>query len=215
MLEINLSFITFIILYIIIFLITALFYRFGYKEKRIKLRFIAIFEMYLLVVFKIVILPIRIITDEVLKTEFSQDFTLGNAVQLIPLQSVKEFLEAGIYLQIVGNILLLLPLPVFLIFLLNKNNTKRVLLSSFGFCLGIEMIQLCICLCTRFSTRIFDVDDILLNSIGILLGYGFCCISKNKKIIFKAIVVVIGIGLLLGCYFFIIIRKHQYLVANY
>lgn len=181
MLEIDLFFNTFAFLYMIVFFVTLFFYKLYYKTKRIKLSFIGIFEMYLLMLIKVVILPIRMITDDNLKMEVLKVFSISNVIQLKPFRSISAFWESGNYLQIGGNILLLLPLPIFLYFLLKKNNAKRILIISFIFSLGIEIIQLCICLCTHFASRVFDIDDILLNCIGVVLGYGFCCILKKLQ----------------------------------
>lgn len=66
------------------------------------------------------------------------------------------------YLQ---NVLLFVPLGVLLPLLWPEmRKLKRVLLNSLGFSLLLELSQLC-------NNRCTDVDDLLLNTVGALLGY--------------------------------------------
>ena len=181
MLEIDLFYSTFVVLYAIIFGITAIIYKFGYKNKKIRLSFIGIFEAYILMIIKVVILPIRIFTDANLRDSMQQSITFDNLVQLIPFHSISEFVDGRAYLQIGGNILLLMPLPIFLFYLLKKNTGKAILLSSIFFTIGIECIQLIISWSTSFPSRIFDVDDIILNFFGAVIGYGCCVILKRTS----------------------------------
>lgn len=70
--------------------------------------------------------------------------------------------------NIVGNILAFAPYGFFLP-LLNKKHRKLiyVILLSLLFSLAVEVVQL------YLKVGIFDVDDILLNSIGGITGYLF------------------------------------------
>lgn len=72
--------------------------------------------------------------------------------------------------QIVGNMLMFIPFGLYIKYYLN--NIYLLLLITFIISLTIELIQLKI-------GRAFDVDDILLNNIGSILGYfSFKCIEK-------------------------------------
>lgn len=72
------------------------------------------------------------------------------------------------------NILLFCPLGVLLPLISWKNNSiKRVFLFSFLFSLCIETSQLIIMITTLTPWRCFDIDDIIANSLGGVLGILF------------------------------------------
>lgn len=59
----------------------------------------------------------------------------------------------------------------------NKDKMLYILISGFSFSLFIEITQL-------LNNRSTDIDDLILNTIGGLIGYGiyrmFLCVIKNK-----------------------------------
>jgi glycopeptide antibiotics resistance protein len=84
--------------------------------------------------------------------------------------------------NIFGNMLLLFPLGLLLPILWRKfDNIRNTLLLSFLFSFGIEIIQLLSYYVGNMG-RAFDIDDIILNTFGALIGYIF-----YKKVVFKLI----------------------------
>ncbi|MBQ9156109.1 MAG: VanZ family protein [Eubacterium sp.] len=92
---------------------------------------------------------------------------------LVPLQEIRRFITyrdnvsgGAFLLNLIGNLLVFFPIG-FLIPIFRTKNTGffRILIDSFLFTLGIELVQLF----TRVG--VFDVDDLLLNTLGGLLGY--------------------------------------------
>lgn len=72
--------------------------------------------------------------------------------------------------NLLGNVLLTLPLGFF-IYIKNKNlSFKQILLISFFTPLIIELVQLSLHF-LQLGTRIVDIDDIILNMLGIVSGY--------------------------------------------
>lgn len=64
------------------------------------------------------------------------------------------------------NILLFVPLGIFLPLLWNHYRTmKHTLLFGFGMSFAIELLQIC-------TYRASDVNDLITNTAGVLLGYG-------------------------------------------
>lgn len=59
------------------------------------------------------------------------------------------------------------------------NTFWKVILAGAGFSLCIEIIQL------PFSVRATDIDDLILNTIGVIVGYGIYvlvqCLRKTKR----------------------------------
>lgn len=87
----------------------------------------------------------------------------------VPFRSKWELYTHGhnvsaIYLDIIGNIILFAPLPIFLYLVFKVKNYTYLLAAAFLLSLGIETIQ--------YFTGIgfADIDDIIFNTLGGLLG---------------------------------------------
>lgn len=90
-------------------------------------------------------------------------------INLIPFRSISPYLrnitEPYAFKNILANILAFIPLGIFVS---NKNskNVFKTLVICLSVILSIECIQL------LFKIGFFDVDDIILNFIGSLIGMG-------------------------------------------
>jgi glycopeptide antibiotics resistance protein len=74
--------------------------------------------------------------------------------------------------QIGGNLLLLAPLGFILPVLSARFERFRATLATvFGVSLGIEVLQLVASLLLGFAWKSFDVDDLILNTIGGVAGW--------------------------------------------
>ena len=98
-----------------------------------------------------------------------------NVLKLVPVLDIKMI---RIWIRnIVGNAILLLPMGILLPLLWTKfRKVGRVTLFAFLFSLGIETLQLLLTLMGNIG-RAFDVDDILLNTLGAFIGvslYSIC-----------------------------------------
>ncbi len=71
-----------------------------------------------------------------------------------------------------GNLILLLPLG-FLIPILNKKykKFKNIILLGLGVSIGIELIQSIEIFTGIVRARVVDIDDVILNVLGIIIGY--------------------------------------------
>ena len=69
------------------------------------------------------------------------------------------------YSNLIGNILLFVPLPSLLYFLVKVKSFKNIFLFSLFFSVAIEFIQYI------FKRGVADIDDIILNSLGALIGF--------------------------------------------
>lgn len=96
---------------------------------------------------------------------------------LVPFMEIKRFLRLTdgewkwtAWFNLVGNILCFIPFGVFLPAVCRWTRTfVRTTILTVTFSMMIETIQLCL------KIGIFDVDDLMLNTIGGMLGY---CIYK-------------------------------------
>lgn len=90
-------------------------------------------------------------------------------INLIPFRSISPYLrnitEPYAFKNIIVNILVFIPLGFFVS---NKNskNVFKALIICLGVILSIECIQLIL------KIGFFDIDDIILNFIGSLIGIG-------------------------------------------
>ncbi len=100
------------------------------------------------------------------------------------------------YKNIFGNLLLFLPLGIFIAKYVKLEKTSITLIIAFITSLSIEVIQFLI-------GRVFDVDDIILNVIGCILGFYLYKLFEKfsdklpkffHKDIFWDIVTVIALG---------------------
>ena len=89
---------------------------------------------------------------------------------LIPFKTIWPYLsgEFGLLiggLNIVGNIIFLIPVGFLLPKVFNRLTQLHIFLMALFFCLLIELIQ------AYFRIGIFDIDDVLLNVLGVMAGY--------------------------------------------
>jgi glycopeptide antibiotics resistance protein len=92
---------------------------------------------------------------------------------LIPLKEIKRFLNyyqtlgfQAVLLNLLGNIVAFIPFGMILPVLHQRFRAFGfMMLLTLEFSLGVEVIQL------AFKVGSFDVDDLLLNTIGGVLGY--------------------------------------------
>lgn len=98
-------------------------------------------------------------------------------INLVPFRSISPFLQnifsVYAFVNIFGNILVFVPFG-FLLRILTKKNIVVIFISLLTI-VSIEMIQF------YLKIGFFDIDDIILNSLGTLLGC-FSCIILEKKL---------------------------------
>jgi glycopeptide antibiotics resistance protein len=112
------------------------------------------------------------------------DFVLSAHINLVPLRTIGEIAQPGVAAkaigQVVGNILLFVPLGVLLPLTVARFRTFRsVLVAGLLISAGIEVMQLALLL-ARLMNRSADIDDVILNTIGAVLGYSiWALLSKG------------------------------------
>lgn len=100
--------------------------------------------------------------------------TKSDSIHLIPFATIIEAFQTNslrsILRNIGGNFILLTPLGWFLAHFWNNMTVRKALIISFLVSLAIESTQL-LMIFTLNSTRIANVDDLILNTVGGVLGY--------------------------------------------
>ncbi|MCI9201735.1 MAG: VanZ family protein [Lachnospiraceae bacterium] len=148
------------------------------KSKRIKI----VFYIYIAIVIKVIIFKypwedLKAIMDTwekgvILEGLDTANFTLFKTIKMYINYSYK----LNSFENLVGNVVVFVPFGFLLPYIQEKSRKLPVLLlNAFLFVLGIEVFQL-------FSAfGAFDVDDILLNCFGAVLGWILYCFWERRK----------------------------------
>ena len=97
-------------------------------------------------------------------------------VQLVPLRGVEAVLASGMLGTIVwlvgGNILVFVPFGFMLpIVTPRTDGWRRAALAGLALSLTMEATQLAVSLLVGYAYRVTELDDVLLNVLGVLLGF--------------------------------------------
>ena len=143
------------------------------------------FAYYMLTAFFLVILPLPATRDtcsiqpadtlhySLIPFYFIKDVISGSSIVLSQPSTYIRLLTQGAFIQAVFNFLLLLPFGVYLRYFFNKRlHWKRAFGLGFALSLFYEVTQITgIYGIYNCPYRIFDIDDLLLNSTGALSGF--------------------------------------------
>lgn len=156
-------------------------------QKRIRVFFL----VYILILVKLIVFkyPYERLVD--IAASWSSDVVfegLGNA-NFVPLKTIKMYIKYSDRLNsfenLAGNILAFVPFGM--MFPLTQMRLRRfdiVFINGFVLVMGIEVFQLI----SAFGA--FDVDDVILNCLGIVLGY---VIYATGRSLFPSLTKMIGI----------------------
>ncbi|WP_336773518.1 VanZ family protein [Paenibacillus sp. MMO-58] len=167
-----------------------------------------VFICYILVLIKILFLS-RVSITEI----FNSQRPVTRSMNLVPFHSITEYIAGSTanlkrfaFANVMGNILIFIPLGVYLP--LFKNNYITNVLSIIMLSLFVEIIQGLLGIGTA------DIDDIILNSIGGCVGlivYRFLLfILRNKNRVMTAISVISTIVGLPVTYYLLFMIKMRY-----
>ena len=108
----------------------------------------------------------------------------AGTINLIPLRTIATYVRElcspfvrRAVINLFGNILTFVPLGFFLPSVFPKTiSLPRCLIAGIGTVIGIECLQFITCL------GCMDIDDLILNTLGILLGFGLhrLCVHIKK-----------------------------------
>ncbi len=143
------------------------------KVTNFRFEFIVMSVFYSLFLIKVTILPIWIFDKDTLKEIHDSTGDFMVYYQIVPFKTIMNyFVNTAWIKQIGGNLLLLMPIPLILSFTSKVIRYKRIMLFGIMLSFGIEIIQLVINIITQFPIRVADIDDIIINTAGIIIGIG-------------------------------------------
>lgn len=104
-------------------------------------------------------------------TAFPFRLNLVPFVNLFDYESMRDLL-----LNIIGNCTMFIPTGILTpILYKHLDSFKKTVLTGFLISLAIEIIQL------PFAVRASDIDDLILNTLGVMAGYGIHALVKKLK----------------------------------
>ncbi len=180
------------------------------KRKRIETVFLyGVFICYILLLIKILFLS-RVSLSEL----FNDQRTVVRSINLIPFHSIMEYVSGGsenlkrfAFGNVVGNIAIFVPFGVYLPLFKNDKKVTTNLLFIIIVSIFVEIIQ------GLFGIGASDIDDVILNSFGGLLGILgyklFLFILRDEKkahTIITILSTIIGLPIVLYFLFFIKMR---------
>ena len=98
-------------------------------------------------------------------------------VNMIPLVNILDYdIKREAAINIIGNISMFIPTGVIMPILYKRLDCFwKVLLAGAGLSFVIEVIQL------LFPGSVTDIDDLILNTLGVAVGYGIYAACKRLK----------------------------------
>ncbi|MCI5936807.1 MAG: VanZ family protein [Eubacterium sp.] len=141
------------------------------------------FVFYTLVLAKVVLFPIYIFDKAQIPMMYEGAENYIRFYQFVPFASIRNYFSSGTIIQLAGNIVLLFPLIIFWD-IFTKGKKKISFLTIVGVCTSvlIELYQLLTNYLTGFPGHVADIDDLILNSLGVFLAAGVIAIARKKNV---------------------------------
>ena len=129
----------------------------------------------IVVVARYTFFPFRMVEGKVQPLLFDAVQIFPPRVNFVPLVNLFDYeILSEAVINFVGNTTMFIPLGIVWPCVFKKLNTHRkVITAGVGFSLCIEILQL------LFFDRVTDVDDLILNSLGFITGYGIYLLVKK------------------------------------
>ena len=108
--------------------------------------------------------------------------TQTGPANFVPFKTILPYLrgERGLIIagiNLVGNIVLLVPIGFLFPFIYRNMTWKKTLVLAVAAGLAIEGMQ------EVFQVGIFDIDDVILNGVGVMIGYwAFTTLAKRVRL---------------------------------
>lgn len=150
---------------ILLLIVSLIIFKKKYKKDNIYLFFYSIFFIYICYVISYTQFPI-ILNDEMRSAIGQNVFRDSNFIPIINHLTVPDLKFA------ILNIIMTIPFGFGLPFL-TKASFKKILLLGFLLGCAIEIMQLFVALIVGFTLRYVDINDVIYNTLGAIIGYGF------------------------------------------
>ena len=147
------------------------------KNREINWKFEAkqiFFLVNLLVIYRFTFHPFSKVDGQVQPLIFDIATAWPFRVNLVPFVNLMDYeIKREMLVNIIGNFAMFIPTGIMTpLIYKNINSLKKVVLTGFLISLVIEVIQL------PFAVRASDVDDLILNTLGCLVGYSILALIR-------------------------------------
>ena len=131
----------------------------------------------LAVLIRFVFYPFFTVNGEVQPLNINMSSLQPLRINLIPLVNILDYdIKREAAINIIGNISMFIPTGVIMPILYKRLDCFwKVLLAGAGLSFVIEVIQL------LFPGSVTDIDDLILNTLGVAVGYGIYAACKRLK----------------------------------
>ena len=143
------------------------------REAQLMLVYICI-----VVVARFTFFPFSKVDGKVQPLIFDSANWLNFRINLLPMVYLLDYeIRGEALINVIGNTAMFIPLGiVWPVCFKQLNSHRKVIAAGVGTSLLIEILQL------PFYDRVSDIDDLMLNSLGFLIGYGiYLLVKKSKK----------------------------------
>lgn len=146
---------------------------FNWKREAIQLLFL----INLMVIYRITFHPFAKLNGQVQPLLFEYSAAWPFRINLVPFVNLLDYPTKGeILINVIGNSAMFIPTGVMTPLIYKQlNSFKKTVLTGFFISLAIEIIQL------PFAVRCSDIDDLILNTIGCVVGYGLLSLVRLMK----------------------------------
>lgn len=160
------------ILCISVFMLSVLLYIIVLRKDKVNPFFYFCLILYLCMVLSITILPFHSYTPLTF-----QELMLH--VNIIPFFQNYQLMEGSEISQCIQNAIMFMPLGILIPLIFKKTiKMKKFILLCFGLSMTIETLQLLLTY-QGILLRVFDINDLIFNTIGGIFTYSFICFIER------------------------------------
>lgn len=161
-------------------LIVWLIFSFVTKQPTGRKILVSLCIVYLAAVASITLFPVVLYQDIISGYEYDCE-----RIILVPFKTISTMLRAGLkttIIQIIGNIVMTVPYGAAIPFFMKNKKRYNYIIAGLAFPVSIELLQLILGLVTQTMYRTVDIDDVILNFTGVIIGYGiYKILPKSVK----------------------------------
>ena len=132
----------------------------------------------LAVLLRITFFPMARVNGHVQPLVFDASAVFPFWINWVPFVHLFDFAsKRDLLVNVIGNAAMFVPTGILLPVVFRRlDRFPKVLLAGAGLSLCIELLQL------PFSVRASDVDDLILNTLGVIVGYGIYALFRRRKL---------------------------------
>ena len=131
----------------------------------------------LAVIIRFVFFPRDLVDGQIQSLVFDSQMALPLRINLVPLVYLFDYeTMRNIIWNIVGNTAMFIPSGIVLPIVYRKlDRFGKVVAAGAFISLCIEILQL------PFHSRVSDIDDLILNTLGVAIGYGIYALVRSRR----------------------------------